>query len=151
MKDKDSARLNHYIPHHAVINPLKSTTKLRVVYDASAKERKDNTNLNECLYCGPVLLKNLCRILMRFRLHQIVLVSDIEKAFHQIGLQPNDRDLTRFFRIKDCENPSVKTQNVEVYRFCLVPFGVISSPCLLGATIEHNLDSNETELADRIK
>lgn len=28
--------LVHYIPHHAVITPQKSTTKLRIVYNASA-------------------------------------------------------------------------------------------------------------------
>ena len=85
---------------------------------------------------------------MRFRLHEIALVSDIEKALFQIRLQPNDRDVTGFFCIKDCENPSV---TYIVYRFCHVPFRVISSPFLLGVTVEHHLDSYETELADRIK
>ncbi|CAC5375276.1 unnamed protein product [Mytilus coruscus] len=40
--------------------PQKSTTKLRIVYDASAKMNKDVNSLNECLYHGPVMLRNLC-------------------------------------------------------------------------------------------
>jgi hypothetical protein len=36
---------------------------------------------------------------MRFRLHQVALVSDIEKAFLQIGLQQDQRDVTRFLWI----------------------------------------------------
>ena len=48
----------HYIPHHAVVNPSKTTTKVRVVYDASAKTKQDNKSLNDCLYPGPCC----CRI-----------------------------------------------------------------------------------------
>ena len=40
----------HYIPHHVVLTPEKSTTKLRIVYGASAKTRKNLKSLNECLY-----------------------------------------------------------------------------------------------------
>jgi len=36
----------HYIPRHADITPHKSTTKLRVGYDASAKTQPDNLSLN---------------------------------------------------------------------------------------------------------
>ena len=36
----------HYLPH-AVISPEKSTTKIRIVYDGSAKEKKGNLSLNE--------------------------------------------------------------------------------------------------------
>lgn len=76
----------HYIPHHAVVNPAKATTKMRIVYDASAKTKKENKSLNQCLHKGPVLLHDLVGILLRFRLNKIVLVSDIEKAFLQVGL-----------------------------------------------------------------
>ena len=73
--------IKHYIPHHAVVRPDKSTTKLRIVYDASAKTNPDDKSLNECLYRGPVLLHDLCGILLRFRMHRIGIVADIEKAF----------------------------------------------------------------------
>ena len=52
--------LKHYIPHHPVITPSKNTTKLRIVYDASAKTKKENNSRNECLYRWRVMLPNLC-------------------------------------------------------------------------------------------
>ena len=54
--EKDTTK--HYIPHHAVINPDKTSTKVRIVYDASAKINKCQRSLNECLYPGPVMLKD---------------------------------------------------------------------------------------------
>lgn len=41
--------LVHYISHHAVVTPSKSTTKLRIVYDASAKTKQCDKSLNENL------------------------------------------------------------------------------------------------------
>lgn len=143
--------VRHYIPHHAVIKPDRATTKVRIVYDASARGSKEHKSLNECLYRGPVILKDLCGILMRFRLHQKRIVSDIGKAFLQVGLQPSQRDITRFLWIKDINNPSVDGANIQEFRFCRVPFGVISSPFLLGATIEFHLESYNTDLANKLK
>ena len=42
------------------------------------------------------MLNDLCGLLMRFRLNNIAVVADIEKAFLQIGVQPDQRDVTRF-------------------------------------------------------
>ena len=143
--------ITHYLPHHAVINPLKQTTKIRIVYDASAKTRGANNSPNECLYRGPVLMNDLCGLLMRFRLNNTALVADIEKAFLQIGLQQDQRDVTRFIWVKDCETARVEKDNIQEYRFCRVPFGVISSPFLLAATIENHLESYESEMAAKLK
>lgn len=143
--------LTHYIPHHAVVTPQKTTTKIRVVYDASAKTSKDNKSLNECLHRGPVMLNDLCGLFIRFRLHPIALVSDIEKAFLQVSLQPSQRDVTRFLWVKNIHNPSLNSLNIQEYRFARVPFGVISSPFLLGATVETHLDSYGTELTEKLK
>ena len=52
----------HYIPHQLVAKEDNSTTKIRMVFDASART-KHGQDLNSCLYRGPVLLKNLVGIL----------------------------------------------------------------------------------------
>ena len=108
--------IKHYIPHHAEIKPDRSTIKLRIVYFASSKTELENNSLNECLYRGPVLLHYLCGMLVRFRMNKIGIVADIEKAFLQIGLQPNQRDVTRFLWLKDPKNYSADTDNIQEYR-----------------------------------
>ena len=40
--------LVHYIPHHAIIKSTATTTKLRIVYDASAKANRMSPSLNDC-------------------------------------------------------------------------------------------------------
>ena len=86
----------YYMPHHPVLTPRKATTKLRIVYDASSKVRKNLNSLNECLCRGPVILPDLCGLLVRFRIYEVVILADIEKAFLQVGIQAGERDVTRF-------------------------------------------------------
>ena len=140
----------HYIPHHVVIKPDNATTKLRIVYDASAKTKKKNKSLNECLHKGPVILEDLCGLLLRFRTKKIGLIADIEKAFLQIGIHKSDRDVTRFLWIKDVNKP-VTNDNLEIFRFARIPFGIISSPFLLGATVQYHLENTESPMVKKIK
>ena len=80
------------IPHHALLTPAKDTIKVHIVYDASAKTKKTNLSLNECLYRGPVILEDLCGLLLRFQIKRIEIIADIEKTFLQIALQPKERE-----------------------------------------------------------
>jgi hypothetical protein len=125
----------YYVPHHEVLTPTKTTTKIRIVYDASSKARKDDLSLNDCMHRGIVILDDLCGLIMRFRLHKIAIVADIEKAFLQIGLQETERDVARFFWLRDINKP-LTPSNVVILRFTRVYFGAISSPSLLGATLD---------------
>ena len=77
----------HYLPHHHVTSPGSTTTKLRIVYDGSAKSSPRHHSLNDCLYRGSPLLQNFAGILMRFRLHPVAIVADIEKALLQATRQ----------------------------------------------------------------
>ena len=75
----------HYILHHLVYKES-ATTPVRTVYDCSCSVG-DNPSLNDCLNVGSRLANNLLEILLRFRLHDVGLVSDIEKAFLNIELE----------------------------------------------------------------
>ena len=86
----------HYLPHQPVVIPQKPITKVRIVYDASAKARRTNVSLNDCLQRGPVLLPDLFGIVLRFCLPPIVMTCDTEKAILQISVNPACRDATRF-------------------------------------------------------
>ena len=52
----------HYLPHHAVVRRDKETTKVRIVYDASA--RWTGPSLNDCLYAGPKFNQRIRDILL---------------------------------------------------------------------------------------
>ena len=84
----------YYLPHHVVIRRDKTTTKLRVVYDAST--RYDGPALNDCLYTGPPLAENIFDILLRFRASRVALTGDVEKAFLMVGITKEDKDVLRF-------------------------------------------------------
>ncbi|XP_046864650.1 uncharacterized protein LOC124459173 [Xenia sp. Carnegie-2017] len=85
----------HYMPHQAVVRKDAKTTKVRVVYDASAKVLKSSVSLNDCLHIGPSLNPLLFDILLRFREQRIALIADIEKAFLNIEVHERDRDSLR--------------------------------------------------------
>jgi len=150
-EESEQGERRHYIPHHAILTPEKETTKIRIVYDASAKTKKSNLSLNECLHRGPVILEDLCGLIMRFRTKKIGMIADIEKAFLQVALQPKERDVTRFLWLKDV-NKSPTEENIDIYRFTRVPFGIVSSPFLLGAVIKHHfsLRNNTTDTSKDI-
>lgn len=68
----------YYIPHHAILKESSSTTKLRVVFDAS-RRTSNGLSLNEQMLPGPRLQDDLSSIVMRWRKHRIV-----ERMYRQI-------------------------------------------------------------------
>ena len=82
-----------YIPHHGVYHPMKPT-KMRVVFDCSAKYK--NESLNSHLLQGPDLTNHLLGVLCRFRQNPIAFTCDVESMFHQFKVITAHRDFLRF-------------------------------------------------------
>mgnify|MGYP000051854145 CR=1 FL=1 len=123
-----------YMPHRPVVKETSASTKVRPVFNASAKDG-NGLSLNDCLATGPKLIPSLIEILIRFRRWRIALAADIQKAFLQIGIRKEDQDVHRF--LWEVGN------KVRVMRFVRVPFGNKSSPFILNATIKYHLSQCE--------
>ena len=127
-----------YLPHRAVVRENAESTKLRVVYDASAREHDNAPSLNECLYTGPPLHNQLWCVIVRNRFHPVAIVGDLQKAFLQLRVRETERDALRFHWITD-----LQSSEIETYRFTRVVFGLAPSPFLLNGVIQQHLESME--------
>ncbi len=83
-----------YMLMHAVRKESSTTTKLRVVFDASAKSAT-GMSLNDLLMVGPTIHPPLIDVLLRFRCHRVALTADISKMYRAIELVEPDRDYHR--------------------------------------------------------
>ena len=109
-----------YLPHHCVLKESSTTTKLRVVFDASA-ETTSGVSLNDNLMLGPKIQKDLFEILIRFRFHKVALSADLAKMYRQVLLNKEDKD---FHRLLWKETPS---SSLEYYRMTRNTYGVTSA------------------------
>ncbi|GFQ92802.1 DUF1758 domain-containing protein [Trichonephila clavata] len=134
-----------YLPHRAVFKESSLTTKIRPVFDASAKD-ENSISLNQCLATGPNYIERIPSILNKFRKNGLGVISDIRKAFLQISISPTDRDYLRFLWWENYEKREIK-----IYRHCRVVFGLSSSPFLLMATIYHHLEKERNDVAVKLK
>lgn len=69
---------HYYLPHHCVMKPDSTSTKLRVVFDDSCKT-SSGKSLNDILHIGPTIQSDLFSILLRFRSWLYVVTADISK------------------------------------------------------------------------
>ncbi|XP_052888952.1 uncharacterized protein LOC128297361 [Anopheles moucheti] len=119
-----------YMPHHAVLRPSSSSTKLRVVFDASAKSSASDVALNQALMVGATVQNDIFVILVRFRKHFIVFTADISKMYRQIKVIPAHSCFQRIFWRADSALPlRVLELKTVTYGTACAPF--LATRCLL--------------------
>ena len=85
-----------YISHKATVRENAESTKIRIVYDASARANASVPSLNECLEIGPPLQSQIWNVLIRNRFYLVAIAGDLNQTFLQIRVRREDRDALRF-------------------------------------------------------
>ncbi|XP_028161950.1 uncharacterized protein LOC114353953 isoform X1 [Ostrinia furnacalis] len=139
----NSSKGNYFIPHHGVIRESSSTTKLRVVFDASAPT-SSGVSLNDLQMVGPVVQDDLFSILIRFRQHKYVISGDVEKMYRAIELNPIQRPLQKIlFRFDTKEPLKTYTLNTVTYGTASAPY--LATKCLV--SLADNLEDSHVKSA----
>ncbi|XP_046557263.1 uncharacterized protein LOC124266512 [Haliotis rubra] len=112
-----------YLPHHGIYHP-KKPTKIRVVFDCSAKY--EGTSLNDRLLQGPDLTNSLIGVLTRFRAERIAFMADIESMFYQVKVPVTQHDSLRFLWWPNGD----LNADLQEYRMGVHIFGAVSSPSI---------------------
>ncbi|XP_059222522.1 uncharacterized protein LOC131996725 [Stomoxys calcitrans] len=130
---------HYYLPHHSVVKPESTTTKVRVVFNASCPT-SSGVSLNDILHTGPALQNDLVLLLLRWRFYRFVFCADIQKMYRQIKVHPKDTCYQRIlFRRDPCEE-------ISDYELTTVTFGVNAAPYLAIRTLLQLAEESERSL-----
>ncbi|KMQ88124.1 hypothetical protein RF55_12443 [Lasius niger] len=121
--DERHAKPAYYIPHHAVVKEESTTTRVRVVFDASCKT-SSGKSLNDILMVGPTIQENLMDIIIRLRQYKYAMAADIAKMYRQVKLKKEDRKLQRILWRWDRKKP------IQIFELNTITYGMASSPFL---------------------
>ncbi|XP_058827081.1 uncharacterized protein LOC131687057 [Topomyia yanbarensis] len=132
-KDDEQNFKGYYLPHHPVLKESSTTTKVRVVFDASAKT-STGFSLNDSLYVGPVVQDDLLSIILRFRTYLVAVVADIEKMYRQVSVHPSDVPYQRILWRFNEADP------IQTYDLLTVTYGLAPSSFLATRTLQQLAD-----------
>lgn len=124
--------LIHYLPHHCVLKES-TTTKLRVVFNASQKTSNGNS-LNDTLAIGKAMQSDLITLLLNFRIFRYAFSADVEKMYRQILLPEDQKDLHRILWRNSPNEPILD------YRLKTITYGTSNAPYLAIRTLKQLSD-----------
>ena len=141
---------SYFIPHHPMIrrDSGRDTTKVRIVFDGSAKSSPEDFSINDYVEDGPNVIPYIFDSLLKFRREPIGLMADIKSAFLQISIHPEDRRKLRFLWYTDLNSDKPKLKQ---FQFSRLMFGLKPSPPILGVVVNHHVGSHEQTYQQTVK
>ncbi|XP_063826513.1 uncharacterized protein LOC135075998 [Ostrinia nubilalis] len=126
-----------FLPHHDIHKQESTTTKLRVVFNASAKTQS-GYSLNDLMECGPKLHNDIQSLLLNWRTFRFVYSADCEKMYRMILVHESDQHLQKIVWRDHPQDP------IKEYQLCTLTYGTKSAPFLALRTMKQ-LANDEAE------
>ncbi|GFV03871.1 DUF1758 domain-containing protein [Trichonephila clavipes] len=123
VKEDSKSEAGYYLPHQGILRPDNMTTKLRVVFYASAKTTS-GYSLNGLLYKGGVFQEDLFSILIRFRKHISAFTADIKQMVRMFELNESQTRLQKILW------ETRKTFSSKIYELRTVTYDTANAPYL---------------------
>ncbi|CAG9136375.1 unnamed protein product [Plutella xylostella] len=140
-----SSDKKYYMPHHGVVRESSTTTKLRVVYDCSART-SSGKSFNDIQMVGPTVQDDLLSILLRFRQHKFVVTGDVEKMYRAVLVEPHQRSLQQILFRFDRSEP-LKSYTLKTLTYGTAAAAYLATKCLTSLADQ----STEPAVRDSIK
>ena len=120
------------MPSRPVYKDSSSSTPIRIVLDASANCRTTNKSLNHLLHRGPSLLPDVAKLMLRFRMHKYVVLTDCSKMFWRVHIAEEDRPFLRYmWKFNEDDDPIL-------FQSIVSCFGLNDSPFKSMAVVHHH-------------
>ncbi|XP_050308277.1 uncharacterized protein LOC126744768 [Anthonomus grandis grandis] len=140
--DTEHNEPEYYLPHHGVLKETSTTTKLRVVFDASAPS-STGLSLNNLQMVGPIIQSDLLSILLRFRTRAIVLSGDIKMMYRQVLINAKHRPLQKIVW-RPNPNKAIKTYQLNTVTYGTTAGSFLAIRSLHQVTIESESEHPKT-------
>lgn len=125
-----------FLPHHAVLRPEKTSNKLRVVFDGSAKTR-DGHCLNDLLCNGPVVQNSLFDVILLFRSFKYTVQCDVRHMYRMVLMHPEHRRLQNILWREDGMLQCLQLQTVT---YGLKSSAYLATRCLVELAKQHQAE-----------
>lgn len=136
--------LQCYLPHHAVERAESTTTKTRVVFNASCKT-SSGYSLNDVMYTGPNLQHDLQNLILKWRQFRYAFTADIEKMYRKIWLHSQDQQLQKIVWRENSNLPLAS------FQLTTVTYGTRSAPYLAMMTLKRLAHDEKLKYAEASK
>ncbi|GFV52717.1 integrase catalytic domain-containing protein [Trichonephila clavipes] len=138
VKEDSDVENGYYLAHHGVLRLSSKTSRLRVVFNASAKT-SSGLSLNDLLCKGGVIQEDLFSILIRFRKYAYAFTADIRQMFRMIEVNPSQTKLQKILW------KNSKTAPTKVYELKTVTYGTASAPYLATRVLQQLAQDEEKD------